>query len=205
MVGHNRSHDESADSSSNESGRSIGLGTLAFVAACGLGIGLLTAPETGTKVRKRLRKRLAAVGSEVVDRWDDVHDRFDEARKTGTETGRDLRKGVQRSMSKIREDIEDRWDATQSRFSDLEGQLEHLGGRERDEGGSGMVGVALGLAAGAGLAYFMLADNAAPARTKVREMASDLRQQATDHWQQFRRNATDTKADATTAAEEARF
>lgn len=205
MVGHNQNHNESDDSSSNENGRSIGLGTLAFVAACGLGIGLLTAPETGAKVRKRLRKRLAAVGSEVADRWDDVQDRFDEVRKTGTQTGRELRKGVQRNMSKIREDIEDRWDATQARFSDLEDQLEHLGGRERDEGGSGMVGVALGVAAGAGLAYFLLADNAAPARTKVREMASDLRQQATDRWQQFRRNRGSTMADATTAADEARF
>jgi len=204
MAGHDRSFDESVDSSALESGRGmgLGLGTLAIAVACGVGIGMLTAPETGNTTRKRLRKRLSTVGSGVADRWDDISERFDEMRKTGAHVGRDARKGVQRTVSKLREELEDRWDATQSRFAELEDQLDSFShrGHEHDEGGNGMLNVALGLAAGAGLAYFILADDAAPARSKVQEIASDLRHQATNRWQQFRHKANNVAADIATDA-----
>lgn len=56
---------------------------LALGAVIGAGIALLTAPESGRKTRKKLRKTTGRLTSEAGDRWDDfaedVKGRVDEA------------------------------------------------------------------------------------------------------------------------------
>lgn len=205
MVAQQRSKDEpvGSDSEANR-GFGTGIGTLMFMTACGIGLGLLTAPEAGRQTRKRLRKGLNTLGSEVVDRWGDVHDRFDDAREAGMRAGKKAQKNARKRYAQFRDDAEDRLQATQSRIADLEHRLSHGRARNDDDGSStNFVTVALGIAAGAGLAYFFMADNAEPARAKVQEMASDLRDQATERWQQFRRGGTRAAADATTFNDEA--
>ena len=54
--------------------------TLSFVsglvlgAIIGAGIALLTAPDTGRKTRKRLRRTAVELGSGATDRWDELAD-----------------------------------------------------------------------------------------------------------------------------------
>jgi len=110
-------------------------------------------------------------------------------------------RGARQRAAQVREELEDRWDATQSRLADLEHQVERIGrGEEQEEEGRGMLPVLLGIAAGAGVAYFLMADDTASARSKVQEVASDLRHQATDRWQQFRRGGSKAAKAAKEAA-----
>ena len=81
MVAQQRGTDEPAGSESGAPGRSSHLGMLMFLTACGIGLGLLTAPAAGRQTRKRLRKGLSSLGSEVADRWGDAHERFDDLRE----------------------------------------------------------------------------------------------------------------------------
>ena len=202
-----RRMDEPNGSDSEGRVRGPGIGTLLFTTACGIGLGLLTAPETGRQTRRRLRKRLATMGGEMIDRWGEVQDRFGEVREAGTQAGRRVRKGMRNRVAELRDEAEDRWKATQARLADLEEQLERMQEDEEDEGEArsgtgGLLSAALGLAVGAGVAYFLIADDAASARSKVQQMASDVRQQATDRWQQFRRGGAQAPAETSTFTDE---
>ena len=60
---------------------------LVLGAIIGAGIALLTAPNDGRKMRKRLRKTAAELGGGASDRWDeladDVKDKVEQAVKAG--------------------------------------------------------------------------------------------------------------------------
>jgi gas vesicle protein len=147
-------------------GRGAGIaGAIALAAVVGVGVGLLIAPQPGERTRKVLRKRLAALGEDLENGFDELEERSRPARK-------ELRKRAERLREqgeKVWEDIEDRLD-----------RLEH-----RDEDHStGMMSL-LTLAAGLGATYLMTSDQAAPTRAKVRDAATQLRQRATDRWAHF--------------------
>jgi hypothetical protein len=137
-----------------------GLGTILLVAAVGVGIGLLAAPETGTKTRRRLRRRIASLGADLGE---------------GLE-------GVQEIGGKARDRVRERMAALRRRQQEIEADL--LEDDDEDEGSSPL-GTALAMAAGAAATYFLASERAAPARTRVRETADTVRRKATDRWERF--------------------
>lgn len=138
-----------------------GLGTLLLVAALGAGIGLLAAPETGVKTRRRLRRRLAHIGG-------------------------DLGEGVQELGGRARERMRSRLAALRHREAELEDEADEE--EEDGEEAGGALGTILAAAVGAAASYFLSSERAAPARTRVRETADTVRRRATDRWQQFQRS-----------------
>ena len=130
-------------------------GAIALAAVVGLGVGLLAAPQAGERTRQQLRKRIASLG-------EDLGEGFEELEKRS----RPARRGLRKRAERAREDLEDRLD-----------RLEH----RDDDHSSGLVSL-MTFAAGLAATYFLTSDQAAPARAKVREVATNLRQRATDRW-----------------------
>jgi hypothetical protein len=196
-----RRMDEPAGSDSVDRDRGPGIGSLLFVTACGIGLGMLTAPAAGRQTRRRLGRQLATIGGEVAERWGEVHERFDGIKAAGARAGR---KVLRRNAAELPNEDDERWTATESRLADLENRLEHLkeDDYEEEESGGGFLSAALGIAAGAGIAYFLMADTAEPARSKARQVASDVRRQATDRWSQFRRKGATSPAETTAFPDE---
>jgi len=139
-----------------------GLGTILLVAAVGVGIGLLAAPETGTKTRRRLRRRIATLGADLGE---------------GLE-------GVQELGGRAKDRVRERVAALRRRQQEIEEDLFDEDDENEDEGSSPL-GTALAMAAGAAATYFLASERAAPARTRVRETADTVRRKATDRWERF--------------------
>jgi gas vesicle protein len=142
-----------------------GAGALLLVAAVGVGIGLLSAPETGVKTRHRLRRRLATLGADLGE---------------GLE-------GMQELSGRARDRMRDRLAAMRRREQELEEDLFEDEDEEEDSG-SGALGTVLAIAAGAAATYFLASERAAPARTRVRETAETVRRKATDRWERFQQS-----------------
>ena len=143
-----------------------GLGTLLLVAAVGVGVGLLAAPDTGTKTRRRLRRRIASIGADLGE---------------GLE-------GVQEFGGRTRDRMRERLAAMRRREEEIEDDLYDEDEDEEQEAGSSALSTALALAAGAAATYFLASERAAPARTRVRETADTVRRKATDRWEQFQQS-----------------
>ena len=148
-----------------------GLGALLLVAALGVGIGLLAAPETGVKTRRRLRRRIATLG---------------------TDLGEGL-EGVQELGGRARERMRARLAAMRRRQQEMDEELEDEEDEEEHEDSSAF-GTALAMAAGAAATYFLASERAAPARTRVRETADTVRRKATDRWEQFQQSRVNGEA-----------
>ena len=106
-----------------------------------------------------------------------------------SELGEGLEEGlgeIQERGGKAREVMRDRLAKAKKRgaeaWEDLE---ERLGAEEEDEEGSGALSTALAIAAGVAATYFLTSDRAAPARSRVRETAENVRREATDRWQRY--------------------
>jgi gas vesicle protein len=145
------------------------LGTL-----LGIGIGFLAAPQPGTKTRKLLLKRLAALGEGAGDTMEDVQDLTSKARK----------KAKQR-LSKLREDAEEGWEDVEDRWQSAKRKLRDIDLDEDDD--SGPFGTILAIAAGVAATYFLTSDRAAPVRSRVQNAASDVKRRATNEWDRFQR------------------
>ncbi len=157
-----RDYDRFDDVPSRGRRSGTGAGALLLVAALGVGIGLLAAPETGVKTRRRLRRRIATLG---------------------TDLGEGL-EGVQELGGRARDRMRERLAALRRREQEME---DDEPGDEEDgiDGGSGALGTVLAMAAGAAATYFLASERAAPARTRVRETADTVRRKATDRWERF--------------------
>jgi gas vesicle protein len=148
------------------------------MAAVGVGIGLLAAPETGVKTRRRLRRKLATLGEDLGE---------------GLE-------GVQELGGRARERMRERLASLRRREAELDAEPEEDEEEESSEDGSGILGTLFAVAAGAAATYFLASENAAPARTRVRETAETVRRKATDKWERFqqsRANGYDTSSETT--------
>jgi gas vesicle protein len=170
-----------------------GAGALIMAALLGVGVGLLAAPQPGTKTRKVLLKRLAAMGEGVGEGLEEVQD-----------VGSKASKRVRRKLARLREEAEDelekvpeRWSRARSRFRDSAEEIE-------DEDDSGSFGKLLGLAAGLAATYFLTSERAAPVRTRVQETAADVGRRATDQWDRFQRGGTRARRDASESRSETR-
>jgi gas vesicle protein len=150
-----------------------GAASLLLATLLGFGIGVLAAPQPGSKTRKLLRKRLAALGEEMGEGLEEVQEVSSKARKRARER-----------LAKLREEagewegVGERWQRVKSRIRDAEPE-------ESDE--SSPLGALVALAAGAAATYLLTSDRAAPVRSRVQVAASDVRRRATDQWDRFQR------------------
>ncbi len=144
--------------------RSGGMSAIVLATALGVGIGMLAAPDTGPKTRRRLRRRLSELGEGLEEGLGEIQERGGKAR----EVMRDRLAKAKKRGAEAWEDLEER-----------------LGAEEEDEEGSGALSTALAIAAGIAATYFLTSDRAAPARSRVRETAENVRREATDRWQRY--------------------
>jgi gas vesicle protein len=179
MITQQRGIDDQTDPwSTARSGRGApGGSSLLLATLLGVGIGLLTAPQPGSKTRKLLLKRLAALGEEVGEGLEDVEKVSSKARKRAKER-----------LAKLRENAEDEWEDVEERWEKTKGKLRDYEFRERDH--SSPVGTILAIAAGLAATYLLTSDRAAPVRSRVQEAASDVKRRATDQWDRFQRGGT---------------
>ena len=173
---HGRNSDPTDTWSAGRGGRgSRGAGSLVLAALLGMGVGLLAAPQPGTRTRKVLLKLLAALGEGMGEGLGEVQD-------VGSKAGKRVKQRLARLREEAGEELEkvpERWSRARSRFRDVEDV------EEEDESGS--FGKLLALAAGLAATYFMTSERAAPARTRVQETAADVGRRATDQWDRFQR------------------
>jgi gas vesicle protein len=155
--------------------RGTGAGSLLLATLLGVGIGLLAAPQPGTKTRKLLRKRLAALGEGVGDSLEDVQQASSKVRKRAKQRLAKLREDAGEEW----EDVEERWTKAKDRIRDID-----LSGEDED---SSPLGTIVALAAGVAATYFLTSDRAAPVRSRVQGAASDMRRRASDQWDRFQR------------------
>ncbi len=144
-------------------GPAAGVGTIFLATALGVGIGLLAAPDTGVKTRRRLRRRLETLGEDLGGGIEGVQGLSGRAK----ERMRERLASVRKRGSDAWEDIGDRWHG------------------EEEEEDSGAFGAVLALAAGLAATYFLTSDRAAPARTRVRHTAETVRREATSRWERY--------------------
>src|SRR5262245_3697371 len=144
--------------------RSGGVSAIVLATALGVGIGMLAAPDTGLKTRRRLRRRLSELGEGLEEGFGEVQERGGKAR----EVVRDRLARAKKRGAEAWEDLEERFAA-----------------EEEEDEGSGALGTALAIAAGVAATYFLTSDRAAPARSRVRETAENVRREATDRWQRY--------------------
>jgi hypothetical protein len=143
----------------------------------GVGVGLLAAPQPGTKTRKQLLKRLATLGEGMGEGLEDVQELSTKARKRAKERLAKLREDAGEEW----EDVEDRWEKAKTRLRDLE-----VGESEGSSAFSKILAIAASLAA----TYFFTSDRTATARHRVQEAAVDVSRRATDQWDRFQRGGT---------------
>ncbi|HJR16981.1 MAG TPA: YtxH domain-containing protein [Gemmatimonadales bacterium] len=145
---------------SGESRGGRGAGALFLAALLGVGIGLLAAPQPGTRTRKLLAKRLAALGEGMGESLEDVQEVSSKAKER-----------VKRRLAQLREEAEE------------EPEIETV----EDEESGGAFGRLATLVAGLAATYFMTSERTAPARSRVQETAADVGRRATDRWDRFQR------------------
>jgi gas vesicle protein len=176
MISQQRSLEDPADPwLASRGGRGgSGAGSLLLATLLGVGIGLLAAPQPGSKTRKLLRKRLASLGEDVGESLEDVQQVSSKARKRAKERLAKLREGAGDEW----EEVGDRWQKAKSRIRDMD-----LG--ESDD--SSPFGALFAIAAGVAATYFLTSDRAEPVRSKVQSAAADVKRRATDQWDRFQR------------------
>ena len=147
-------------------GSAGGVGTIFLATALGVGIGLLAAPDTGLRTRRRLRKRLETLG-------DDIGGGIEE---------------VQGLSGRARERMRERIAQVRKRGSEALGDLEERWHGEEEEEDSSALGAVLAIAAGVAATYFLTSERAAPARSRVRETAENVRREATNRWERYQQH-----------------
>jgi len=174
---HSRGNDPTNGWSEDSGRRGPGAGTLFMAALLGVGVGLLAAPQPGTKTRKLLLNRLAALGEGMGEGLDEVQDVSTKARKR-----------VKQRLEKLREDAGDEWEDVEDRWKKAKHRIRDLEFREEEDSGS--LGKLIALAAGLAATYFLTSERTAIARDRVQDVAADVGRRATDQWDRFQRGGT---------------
>jgi gas vesicle protein len=164
MTRRQRRFDDSDFDFSGRRGTAAGVSTIFLATALGVGIGLLAAPDTGIRTRRRLRKRLETLGDDIGGGIEEVQGLSGRARER-----------MRERLARVRQRGADAWE-------DLEGRWH---GEEDEEEDSGALGAVLAIAAGVAATYFFTSDRAAHARTRVRETAETVRREATNRWERY--------------------
>ena len=168
------------------------LGSLFLATVLGVGIGLLAAPAPGATTRRVLGKRFASLREDLGDELEGL----------GEASGR-ARRAVRDRAEKVRRRGKRAWEDAAEELEDLREQLRERM-EEDDEEGSALptvLTVAAGLAAAA---YVLTSERAAPARERVRQAATTVREEAQDRWQRFQdRRATRGQTESGTRSDPA--
>ncbi|MGH7509553.1 MAG: YtxH domain-containing protein [Gemmatimonadales bacterium] len=175
MITQQRRIDDTDPWFADRSGRGgPGAGSLLLATLFGIGVGLLAAPQPGTKTRKELLKRLAALSEGMGEGLEEAQHLSSKARKRAKQRLAKLREEAGEEW----EDVEDRWARAKTRLRDLE-----FGERED----SGAFGKLLAIAASLATTYFLTSDRTATARSRVQDAAVDVGRRASDQWDRFQR------------------
>lgn len=175
MITQQRRTDDPSDPwSAERGGRGIGAGSLLLATLLGIGVGLLAAPQSGTKTRKQLLKRLATLSEGMGESLEDVQDLSGKARKRARER-----------LAKLREDAGEEWQEVEDRWKKAKGRLRDLELDERED--SSAFGKLFAVAASLAATYFLTSERTATARTRVQDAAFDVGRRATDQWDRFQR------------------
>ncbi len=178
MITQQRRIDDPADPRSSARGRGgPGAGSLLLATLLGVGVGLLAAPHPGSKTRKLLKQRLAALGEDLGEGLEDVQEVSSKARKR-----------AKQRLAKLREDAEGELEGVGERWEKAKGRIRDFELGESDD--SSPLGSLLALAAGIAATYFLTSDRGAPVRSKVQDVATDVKRRATDQWDRFQRGGT---------------
>jgi gas vesicle protein len=161
MTGRQRRFDDADFTFRDRRRTATGVGTIFLATALGVGIGLLAAPDTGVKTRRRLKKRLETLG-------DDLGEGFE---------------GMQGLSGRARERMRERLASMRKRAEAWEARRHEEEDEEEED--SGALGAVLALAAGVAATYFLTSERAAPARSRVRETADTVRREATSRWERY--------------------
>jgi gas vesicle protein len=151
-----------------------GAGALVLATLVGIGVGLLAAPQPGTKTRKQLLKRLAALSEGVGEGLEDVQELSGKARKR-----------AKQRLAKLREEAGDEWEGVEDRWEKAKGKLRDFELGEQED--SGAFGKLLAIAASLAATYFLTSERTATARHRVQDVAADVGRKATDQWDRFQR------------------
>ena len=174
MISQQRRIDDQADPWAYRPSRGGSPGSLLLATLLGVGIGLLAAPQPGSKTRKLLRERLATLGEGVGEGFEEVQQASSKARKR-----------AKKRLAKLREDAGDEWESVGERWQKARERIRDFDNDEEDE--SGPFGSIIAIAAGLAATYFLTSEVAAPVRTRVQHAAEDVRRRATDQWDRFQR------------------
>jgi gas vesicle protein len=174
MISQQRRIDDSVDSRSASRGGGGGPGGLLLGTVLGIGIGLLAAPQPGTRTRKLLLQRLAALSEGVGESLDEAQEKGGKAKKR-----------VKQRLAKLREEAGEEWEDVEDRWEQAKRRVRDFDLTERDD--SSPLGTILAIAAGAAATYLLTSDRAAPVRTRVQHAATDVKRRATDQWDRFQR------------------
>jgi gas vesicle protein len=178
MITQQRRIDDQLDPWSSARARGgSGAGSLLLATLLGVGVGLLAAPQPGSKTRKLLKKRLAALGEDLGEGLEDVQAVSSKARKRAKER-----------LSKLRDDAEDELEGVGERWQKAKGRIRDMEFGETDDSGS--LGTVLAIAAGLAATYFLTSERGAPVRSRVQDVATDMKRRATDQWDRFQRGGT---------------
>jgi gas vesicle protein len=160
---------DDADFEFGDRRRGSGVGTILVATALGVGVGLLAAPDTGVKTRRRLKKRLETLGDDLGGGLEEMQGMSGRARERMRERLASMKKRGEHAL----EDLEDRW---------------HGEEEDDDDEDSGALGAVIAIAAGIAATYFLTSERAGPARSRVRETAQTVRREATDRWDRYQKH-----------------
>lgn len=170
-----------------------GAGSLLVATLLGVGIGLLAAPQPGTRTRKVLLQRLAALS-------EGMGEGLEEVQEVSSKAG----KRAKRRLAKLREEAGEEWQRMPERWS--KSKLGRDLDFEEDEDSSSFGKLAV-LAAGLAATYFFTSERTSTARSRVQETAVDVGRRATDQWDRFqrgglrgRREASESRSETPTAS-----
>ena len=165
-----------------------GAGSLLMATLLGVGIGLLAAPQPGTRTRKLLLQRLAALS-------EGVGEGMEEVQGVSSKAGKRLKRRLAKLREEAREEAPGRWSKSKlMRDLDL----------DEEEEESGSMGKLLTLAAGLAATYFFTSERTATARVRVQETAADVGRRATDQWDRFQRGGLRSRREANESRSETR-
>jgi gas vesicle protein len=179
MISQQRRIDDPVDPWSAGGSRAGNSSSLLLATLLGVGIGLLAAPQPGSKTRKLLRERLATLGEGMGESLEEVQEASSKARKQAKKRLEKLREDAGDGL----EDMGERWQKAKTRIRDLDLS-------ESDDDSSPLASL-LALAAGVAATYFLTSERAGSVRSRVQDAAADVRRRATDAAADVRRRATD--------------
>ena len=109
--------------------RSGGVGSVVLATVLGVGIGMLAAPDTGLKTRRRLRRRLSELGEGLEGGIDEIQERGGRAREV-----------VRDRLARAKQRGAEAWEDIEGRFAEDEGgrrlrRAEHRARDRRRRGG----------------------------------------------------------------------